>query len=264
MCGIGGFIAVNMSVRYKIYIARMLAYGLSARGTDSYGIVNENGTFFKAVNMDIRDFVNDSRFKEVVKKGTKIFIHTRYATKGKINIENCQPFFNEKYVLCHNGQIYGYGDHEHSDTKELFQKLSKESMEKVIKEADGWLALLIYSKKDRKIYAYKESSPLVYAYDDRQNLYFASTEEYLNILSVLGIRFSDIKKPKERELLKFSENGTLETTQKIAKIYPKWYGSGGSVWKENKELKHNTKAEEWLSEFDGMKDGEWENRYMWE
>jgi glucosamine 6-phosphate synthetase-like amidotransferase/phosphosugar isomerase protein len=229
MCGIGGFIANSMSIRYKIYIARQLAYGLSERGTDSYGVMNEKGEWFKAVKTDIADFINDTRFKNVVINGRIIFIHTRYATKGKINISNCQPLQNEKYVLLHNGQIYGYGDQEHSDTKEFFQKLLKEDMNKVIQKADGWLALLIYSKEDRKVFAYKESSPLSYGYDNRRNLYFASTKEYLEILSVFGIRIRNILSPKECQLLQFSDSGILEKITKIAKAKPKWYDSKGVV-----------------------------------
>ena len=100
-CGIAGIFAKNKNNN----IIEKLIFSISKlqhRGQDSCGIAyiqNEKIKNKTALGL-IKD--NFSNFKE---KSNIAIAHTRYATIGKIDIKNAQPYFFNNVAVCFNGTI---------------------------------------------------------------------------------------------------------------------------------------------------------------
>jgi glucosamine--fructose-6-phosphate aminotransferase (isomerizing) len=104
MCGIFGYLGKKQRIIKKSIKALKI---LRSRGYDSAGIgfiLNNQIMTTKSVNLDL-----DQLYKEKMKnfQSYSAISHTRWATNGKISIENTHPFIssNKKFVLVHNGII---------------------------------------------------------------------------------------------------------------------------------------------------------------
>lgn len=91
---------------------------LSYRGYDSWGFVLSNGVKYHGIsNKILQPFEQETCWA---------LGQTRWATHGKINLLNAQPFNQNGFTLCHNGiienidEIYPSRDKKDSDTKTLF------------------------------------------------------------------------------------------------------------------------------------------------
>lgn len=180
MCGIVGAIG---ELDLRKYLIEGL-YSLDYRGYDSAGVtfLNDNGDFstFKAVGK-----VTELDKKVPVEVFHNIGIgHTRWATHGAPNEENCHPHFSShnEIALVHNGVIenyralktrlieYGYSFYSETDTEVIanlleynFRKNNDmlDGIRRTIEELEGSFALAIINVHDKdKLYFAKRSSPL--------------------------------------------------------------------------------------------------------
>ena len=175
MCGIVGYIG-EKSESHLLRGLEMLEY----RGYDSAGIAvirNKKMNVFKEVGK-----VENLKLKvqECESFGVGI-AHTRWATHGKVNLENAHPQLSEnrKIALVHNGIIENYdilksellnkGVKFDGDTdsevivKLLGDDLNLEKINNVMKKLEGSYALAIITEEEDKIYFAKDKSPLYVA-----------------------------------------------------------------------------------------------------
>ena len=168
-CGVFGIIAKEPE-----RVADIAYYGLFAlqhRGQESCGIVVcDDGVFASRKDLGL---VNDVFTKETLANlpsGTMAVAHTRYATTGKANRNNCQPIEvnhqKGKMALAHNGnlsnaaalrcelELSGAIFHSSSDTEIIAYLVTKErlrapSIEEAVYEAvkklEGAFSLIIMS-----------------------------------------------------------------------------------------------------------------------
>lgn len=82
----------------------------------------DGGTMYIKKYMKFNDFYKD--YKKVETK-SNMLIHFRIATHGKVEIDNCHPFWlNHRMALIHNGIIPGYGEQNvKSDTRDFIDKV---------------------------------------------------------------------------------------------------------------------------------------------
>lgn len=92
---------------------------------------NPDGMGFAYIDKDrmyIKKFMEFDEFYKAFKKvknKSTMLIHFRIATHGKVELDNCHPFFlNSRMALIHNGVISGYGDKEKkSDTRDFIDRV---------------------------------------------------------------------------------------------------------------------------------------------
>ncbi len=141
MCGIIGIIDKNEDVFGPVVI------GLSAlqhRGQDSCGIITNDGTeFFIKKELDAvhRGF---KKGDANLLKGKIGLGHTRYATQGKLRLEDAQPLSTKtshKIALAHNGNVTNY-----FELKEEFLKQGR----KLHTSIDSELILRIFAEHYNK------------------------------------------------------------------------------------------------------------------
>lgn len=92
---------------------------------------NPDGIGFSYIDKDkmyIKKFMKFEDFYAEYKKvetKSNMLIHFRIATHGKVELDNCHPFWlNNRMSLIHNGIISGYGDRTtKSDTRDFIDKV---------------------------------------------------------------------------------------------------------------------------------------------
>ncbi len=102
MCGIVGVFSKNNKNVIPEALEALLK--LQHRGQDSAGICfvqNDELKLFKSPGL-VKNALKDARnFNSPI-----AILHTRYSTKGDLNIQNAQPFLYKNVSLCHNGTIF--------------------------------------------------------------------------------------------------------------------------------------------------------------
>ncbi len=124
MCGIAGYIGSGKTDEILLNILKKLEY----RGYDSAGIA--------AVSKgEIGVLKECGKIENLIKKanGKNIFGkcgigHTRWATHGAVNLENCHPHLGRKTAVVHNGIIENY--------KEIKEELEDDGI-KIKSESDS-------------------------------------------------------------------------------------------------------------------------------
>lgn len=182
MCGIIGYLDDELGVPYVLDGLEKLEY----RGYDSCGIaINQKHHFeiYKSVKR-----IKDLRSK-VSSNGCNIIAHTRWATHGKVSIDNAHPIksYDGKYLIVHNGIIENYqflkerylSDivfNTETDTEVIVNLLSKfsskkesliETIKNIVEILDGSFAcLVIDNESPERIYFMKKNSPLLIGQSD--------------------------------------------------------------------------------------------------
>ncbi len=168
-CGVFGIVSEK-----PVNAAEMAYYGLFAlqhRGQESCGIVvNDDGVFVSHKDLGL---VNDVFTKEILSKfpkGIMTVAHTRYATTGNANRNNCQPIEvnhqKGKMAIAHNGnlsnaavlrtelELSGAIFHTSSDTEIIAYLVTKERLKtdciedavcSAVKKLEGAYSLIIMS-----------------------------------------------------------------------------------------------------------------------
>lgn len=186
MCGIVGYIGKKKALPILLHSLKTLEY----RGYDSAGvayILDNNVNIVKSVGR-----INDLENK--IDKNISSYIgigHTRWATHGGINLENCHPHKQGRITLVHNGIIenyidlkkklidFGYTFYGDSDSEVLcalmdyYYKMNNDilvSLDMVIKDVKGSYACVIIVDDDYdKIYTIRKDSPLVIGIGNNDN-----------------------------------------------------------------------------------------------
>ena len=191
MCGIYGYLGKKNAIKKSIEGLHKLEY----RGYDSAGIAYVRN---KKIVIE-KSLGNVQNLKELLNfkiKSNLAIAHTRWATHGKISLENCHPHSSENFVLVHNGIIENYDIlkkdiDEQLDSQtdseiivkivEKFYKNSNknlkndekilQSIQKTINILKGsWACLLIEKNKPDKIYIFKNKSPLLIAVSKEESI----------------------------------------------------------------------------------------------
>ena len=195
MCGIiGALKAEGDAVVDGISVLKKLEY----RGYDSAGmaILDDNGEIKlkKAVGKiaNLEELIKkDSSFESTITIG-----HTRWATHGKVSVENSHPHFTDKVAVVHNGIIEnykeiksrmeqaGYTFKTQTDTESIAVLLTyfidsgldfKDAFTKTIQELEGGFAIVAICKGQKDILAFaKNGSPMVLGKAKNGDLYISS------------------------------------------------------------------------------------------
>ncbi len=193
MCGIYGYIGAKIGTNEVLKRLQRLEY----RGYDSCGI----GYFDLYKNFNIEK--STSRISDLMSlknEETSLAIsHTRWATHGKISLNNTHPFTStdQRYVLVHNGIIENInflrdkymkniclsGDTDSEiivNILSILQGNTLKKMELLTKILRGSFSILVVDKLDiEKIYFIKNKTPLLIV---KENKGYSITSD-LNVLS---------------------------------------------------------------------------------
>ena len=229
MCGIIGYVGFRNARNIIIEGLKRLEY----RGYDSagIGIIEENLHIYKNVG-EIENLE-----KSIPQIDGRVGIgHTRWATHGKVSIENAHPHTdcNKKFAIVHNGiienfkslkeMLEGKGHTFSSETdseviahliEEKYKGSLEEAVKKAIKELKGSYAIIAISQLEPdKIVGARNESPLVIGIGEKENfiasdilafLKYTNRIKYLNdgeicVIKNDGIKIMDLNgKEIERE-----------------------------------------------------------------
>lgn len=198
MCGIVGFIGNKEKKEVILSGLKELEY----RGYDSAGmaVLNEGEIrYFKAVGK-LENLANKMQNESFNGFGVAIG-HTRWATHGKPTEINAHPHLGEHSFVVHNGIIENYAELKdelikmgvrfasQTDTEvivhlfELNLKQTKDNFkawEQTIKRLKGAYATLLITKTAPDVIFFaKDAAPLAIAKDDKNEIYFASSDAAL-------------------------------------------------------------------------------------
>lgn len=237
MCGIAGYISKKSSketIKKTIDVLKKLEY----RGYDSSGIAYQSNNEYiiqKKVGK-INDLINEINLNT----STKLAIaQTRWATHGKINLQNAHPHEANNVILVHNGIIENYqsikekliqaGYQFYSETdSEVVVKLIDyyylqyknkiKTLKEVINQIKGSYAFLIIFKDDEAIYTISKDMPLIIAIDHQEGFVLSSDINSLpnNIKEYYSID-QNIVQVEPSQLHFYKQNGQI-TIPKINKI----------------------------------------------
>ncbi len=180
MCGIVGYKGDKNA-------QDILTNGLSCleyRGYDSSGIayfIDNKIKIVKALGQ-IKNLKNQINYKDQSNLGIG---HTRWATHGKVNLDNCHPHQVGKITLVHNGIIENYGEikkelqksgydfYGETDTEvacaliDYNYKKTNNMLKAIKKSIDTFMGsyafLILCSDESDKLYATRNNSPLIVA-----------------------------------------------------------------------------------------------------
>ena len=177
MCGIIGYIGRTPEKKLTEGLTK-----LEYRGYDCAGMtILRDGEFvtYKSIRKVV-SLKEKLTFKDDFGLG---IAHTRWATHGKVTIENCHPHFNDDFSIClvHNGIIENfsglkedlikngktfYGETDSEVVAKMFnQGLSTNKIKSVLNKLTGSYAFLMLDKSCNNIYFAKNKNPLYIAYD---------------------------------------------------------------------------------------------------
>jgi asparagine synthase (glutamine-hydrolysing) len=217
MCGISGFSVKNFNENQKEFLIENFKKLQVHRGPD------------------FNDEWNDDK---------NYFFHHRLALIDESANGN-QPFYNEDYVLCYNGEIYNFLQLKQSlphidfvsksDTEVLFYYLIHFGIEKTLQDIKGMFAFSFYSKKKREIILARDRYGIKPLYFVNNQTIFAFASEVRTLAKALQLKpdsyktimslnstaegsttytlFNDIENIDPGTYIKISENFTVTKHQ---------------------------------------------------
>lgn len=154
--------------------------------------------------------------------------HQRLSTSG-FSFNNTHPHEGEHFILQHNGIFSGLGDKEKSDTRFYLEKLESEfkKSKNVIKaicetnkSVNGSYSIILFDKKTKKVYYYKNSVTSMHILEDKKYLVMSTVEKNVIVASmILGIK-GTIKNVKHNNIYEITNKG-LRYVAKFDIVKPK-------------------------------------------
>lgn len=193
MCGIIGYIGNNKSIDILLQGLKNLEY----RGYDSSGVALKDNDDINIIKSVGKIKVLENKIKDLnLNKYNMGIAHTRWATNGKVSLENAHPHKVGKVTVVHNGIIENVEEvkREIDNTKlksetdtevvaALIDKYLEKNMittlTKVEKLLKGSYALGILIEGDNNLYVMKNKSPLVIGVGEKES-FFASDITAIN------------------------------------------------------------------------------------
>lgn len=192
MCGIVGYIGHDQQVT-KTILTGLKA--LEYRGYDSAGIATLNQSNYEVTKSVGKIKKLESKLTNLEELSNVGIGHTRWATHGKPNIDNCHPHvsYDERFILVHNGIIENYenlkeiflqdieltGDTDSEIVVHLLSIIASKNEKKttldviyeLLKLIDGSFAFGIIDRNNpNALYAIKNKSPLLVGCGENFNM----------------------------------------------------------------------------------------------
>lgn len=224
MCGITGILSKNDSNILDILVNSLSI--IENRGYDSVGIcyidISNNYNIVKTLkdSNDIKNQVYNINNQSYLGIG-----HTRWATHGGINTQNCHPHISmnglitivhngiinnynilKKYLLNNNYKFYSETDSEiianYLEYLILVNNLTiEESILKLKNDLDGtWALLILYNKDKNTIYATRKGSPLLLSESENYIMLSSETSGFLGM-------FNNYISLESNDILQINKNG---------------------------------------------------------
>ena len=202
MCGIIGILSLKNTINNTIISS---IDRLSYRGYDSAGIamIAQDGSLdcVKAIGpIDALKQKIDSECDIKNKKHKVGIAHTRWATHGLVNLDNCHPHCTDKVAVVHNGVIENY----HEVKKELLSEgvvfksqtdtelipilitkyinsgmSYKDAIVKMSRKLYGTMAILVIFKDEpHKLFGYKQGAPMIASFNKDKTSFALSSDVY--------------------------------------------------------------------------------------
>ncbi|MEM5879341.1 MAG: glutamine--fructose-6-phosphate transaminase (isomerizing) [Candidatus Aenigmatarchaeota archaeon] len=193
MCGIIGYFGKKEAAPILFKGLKMLEY----RGYDSAGmaVLGSSGIRIKKGVGKIDEVFSNFNFEDFL--GSIGIAHTRWATHGKVTIENAHPHLsnNKKIAVVHNGiienyqelkkflEINGFTFYSETDTEVIpnlieYEMRKNKNFEEACKDAfkvlEGNYAIIAIYEDENKIIAARSGSPLVIGVGN--NEYFVASD----------------------------------------------------------------------------------------
>ncbi len=189
-------------------------------------------------------YVFDSEFNNVLrKKPTIIACHSRYATKGKINLQNAHPFQVGKILGMHNGTINGLfeGSAKYQTDSEAVMALInkkglKEGLDAVHREAFSVAYALVFydNKTDCVSIIRNPDRPMYVAYHKKvEGRMFWSSDKLHLVFTLAKYEMKDDYEIEDVPPYTLVNLYAFNTPNKRIEILPDWYKPVERVYAKN-------------------------------
>jgi hypothetical protein len=254
MCGIGGQVLLDKKKSFtkeQSINALSLLLSLQKRGESAWGMYlekNKNNTHLYCGELDTSIpgelFKTPSSPKVFFDNGSTIYfsdvhtflVHTRAPTQGPATVnENNHPFNTENFVLAHNGAVnndaellktYNIKTDIQCDSFPIVAMIQHffstgktvvESINEMSKVLRGNYACWLYHKDTGDLYLFRNSQPISYYIDKKNNvMMFASLEDYiLSAYLVDTDQMRDAIKSLDTNVIYKLENGEMANVGKL-------------------------------------------------
>lgn len=165
----------------------------SVRGPDSTGLFyvtkKGRGSFLKQVGNPYNLIYTKQFYKAVsaTEQPYRVLLagHNRWATKGKVSIENAHPFMHRNIMLMHNGTLTEYDKLPKQfdvDSQALCYSIAEWGLDKTISHIKGAYALVYYDSQTQTLnFARNYERPLFLAINQAESeLIWASEKEMID------------------------------------------------------------------------------------
>ncbi len=236
MCGIVGIIGKINACKIALNVLKNLEY----RGYDSAGLAyaqNKQLHTLKALGKLKELKSKYERIESDTKNVTLAIGHTRWATHGKVVIENTHPILSENIAVVHNGIIENHENirsylkkkdvvFETSTDTEVIPHLLSMSMRKknnffnacisVVNKIEGAYAFAAIESSHDEIFVARKTSPLVLGLGDGYNIVGSDAQSISHLVSeVIYLNDGDYAILNESKIQIFNSDNKRVDREKI-------------------------------------------------